>query len=212
VTGLARSAQMVGRSREISVLDGLVSAVRAGESRVLVVRGEAGVGKTALLEHLAGHAAGCRVVRAAGVQSEMEFAPLDAQVRNQVVAEAAGNPLALLELPRGLTPAELAGGFGLPGSATSLTGRIEDSFRRRLDAVHRRAGWPGTDRPGNAGRAAGSRRAVQPGDRHPAFHQLAHRPVPPEQGLRQARHHLPRPAPPRAARRLANVIQTGVMG
>jgi len=74
VTGLARSALLVGRSREVSVLDGLVSAVRAGESRVLVVRGDAGVGKTALLDHLAGHADGCRVVRAAGVQSEMEFA------------------------------------------------------------------------------------------------------------------------------------------
>src|SRR5580658_3938651 len=60
--------------------------------------------------------------------------PLDARVRDQIVAEAAGNPLALLELPRGMTPAELAGGFGLPGQA-SLTGRIEDSFRRQLDAL-----------------------------------------------------------------------------
>ena len=60
--------------------------------------------------------------------------PLDARVRDQIVAEAGGNPLALLELPRGLTPAELAGGFGLP-SAAMLTGRIEDSFRRRLDAL-----------------------------------------------------------------------------
>jgi hypothetical protein len=55
-------------------------------------------------------------------------------VRDQVVAEAGGNPLALLELPRGMTSAELAGGFGLPGQV-SLTGRIEDSFRRRLDAL-----------------------------------------------------------------------------
>jgi len=245
------------------VLTGLVAAVRAGESRVLVVRGEPGVGKTALLDYLAGQTAGCRVVRAAGVQSEMELAfaglhqllapmldrleqlpvpqrdalrtafglsagpapdrflvalavlsllsevagerplvcviddqqwldrasaqalgfaarrlaadpvglvfaaripgeelaglpelaveglaegdarvlldsaltgPLDTRVRDQIVAEARGNPLALLELPRGMTPAELAGGFGLPG-AGSLTGRIEDSFRRRLDAL-----------------------------------------------------------------------------
>ena len=43
------------------------------------------------------------------------------------MAETQGNPLALLELPRGLSPAELAGGFGLPG-AVPLTGRIEDSF------------------------------------------------------------------------------------
>ena len=245
------------------MLAGLVAAVRAGQSRVLVLRGEPGVGKTALLDALAGHAAGCRVVRTAGVQSEIELAfaglhqllapmldrldqlpgpqrealrtafglaagpppdrflvalavlsllsevageqplvcviddqqwldrasaqalgfaarrlaadpvalvfaarvpgeelaglpelaveglaegdaralldsalagPLDARVRDQVVAEAGGNPLALLELPRGMTPGELAGGFGLPGAA-SLTGRIEDSFRRRLDAL-----------------------------------------------------------------------------
>ena len=256
-------AWLRGRSGEVSVLTGLVAAVRAGESRVLVVRGEPGVGKTALLDYLAGQTAGCRVVRAAGVQSEMELAfaglhqllapmldrleqlpvpqrdalrtafglsagpapdrflvalavlsllsevagerplvcviddqqwldrasaqalgfaarrlaadpvglvfaaripgeelaglpelaveglaegdarvlldsaltgPLDTRVRDQIVAEARGNPLALLELPRGMTPAELAGGFGLPG-AGSLTGRIEDSFRRRLDAL-----------------------------------------------------------------------------
>ena len=41
--------------------------------------------------------------------------PLDERVRDRIVAETRGNPLALLELPRGLTPAELAGGFGLPG-------------------------------------------------------------------------------------------------
>ena len=50
------------------------------------------------------------------------------------MAETRGNPLALLELPRGLTPAELAGGFGLPGAAP-LAGRIEDSFARQLDAL-----------------------------------------------------------------------------
>jgi DNA-binding CsgD family transcriptional regulator len=258
-----QAARLRGRSGEVRVLAGLIAAVRAGESRVLVVRGEPGVGKTALLDELAGQAEGCRVVRAAGTQSEMELAfaglhqlltpmldhleqlpvpqraalqtafglsagpapdrflvalavlgllaeaagdrplvcvvddeqwldqasaqalgfaarrlaadpvglvfaarvpgaelaglpelavgglaegdaravldaaltgPLDARVRDQIVAESGGNPLALLELPRGLTPGELAGGFGLPG-ATSLTGRIEDSFRRRLDAL-----------------------------------------------------------------------------
>jgi len=56
------------------VLDRLIEAVRAGESRVLVVRGEPGVGKTALLEYLVEQASGCRVERAAGVQSEMELA------------------------------------------------------------------------------------------------------------------------------------------
>jgi hypothetical protein len=60
--------------------------------------------------------------------------PLDARVFDRLVAEAGGNPLALLELPRGLTPAELAGGFALP-DAMPLSGRIEESFRRRLDAL-----------------------------------------------------------------------------
>ncbi len=252
-----------GRRAELGVLDGLIEAVRAGESRVLVVRGEPGVGKTALLDHLAGRAHGCRVVRAAGVQSEMELAfaglhqlcapmldhleaipvpqrdalrtafglsagpvpdrflvalaalsllseiaaeqplicvvddeqwldrasaqalgfvarrleaepvglvfaarvpgdevaglpeltveglgegdaralldsvltgPLDVRVRDQIVAETRGNPLALLELPRGMTPVQLAGGFGLPG-VIPLPSRIEESFRRQLDAL-----------------------------------------------------------------------------
>jgi hypothetical protein len=59
---------------------------------------------------------------------------LDERVADQFVAEASGNPLALLELPRGLAPAQLAGGFGLPG-ALSLQGRIEETFRLRLDAL-----------------------------------------------------------------------------
>ena len=56
---------------------------------------------------------------------------LDERVLERIVAETHGNPLALLELPRGLTPAQLAGGFGLPVSVP-LAGRIEESFRRRL--------------------------------------------------------------------------------
>ncbi len=66
--------RLTGRHAERGVLDRLVAAVRDGESRALVVHGEAGVGKTALLEYLAGQASGCRVVRAAGIQSEMELA------------------------------------------------------------------------------------------------------------------------------------------
>jgi hypothetical protein len=60
--------------------------------------------------------------------------PLDERVREQIIAETHGNPLALLELPQGLTPAELAGGFGLPDTP-ALSDRIEDSFRRRLEAL-----------------------------------------------------------------------------
>src|SRR5882757_411297 len=66
--------QLAGRRSECDVLDGLIEGVRAGESRALVVRGEPGVGKTALLDYVADHASGCVVARAAGVQSEMELA------------------------------------------------------------------------------------------------------------------------------------------
>ncbi|MDX6722023.1 MAG: hypothetical protein QOD73_427, partial [Solirubrobacteraceae bacterium] len=59
---------------------------------------------------------------------------LDDRVADQLVAEAHGNPLALIELPHGLSPAQLAGGFGLPG-ALSLAGTIEQSFLRRLEAA-----------------------------------------------------------------------------
>jgi DNA-binding CsgD family transcriptional regulator len=259
--------ELTGRRAECDVLDRLVAAVRAGESRTLLVRGEPGVGKTALLEYLAGQASGCRVRRAVGIQSEMELAfaalhqlcapmldrldslpapqrdalrtafglragpapdrfavglaalglfsetagerplvcivddqqwldhasaqvlgvlarrlgaesvglvfgarvltgdlaglpelvveglpeddartlleaaltgPLDAPVRDQIIAEAHGNPLALLELPRGRTAAELAGGFGLPGAAplpSSTASSIEESFRRRVGTL-----------------------------------------------------------------------------
>src|SRR4029077_15095397 len=72
--GRGRAAELRGRLDERGLLDRLFGAVRAGESRVLVLAGEAGVGKTALLDYVAGHAPGCRVVRAAGVQSEMELA------------------------------------------------------------------------------------------------------------------------------------------
>ena len=260
---LGRDRELVGRRREREALNSLVDAVRGGESRVLVLRGEPGVGKTALLEHIRARAVGCRVVGAAGVQAEMELpfaglhqliapmldragrlpapqrgalltafgissgrppdrllvglavlsllsdvaeeeplccfiddvqwldrasvqvlalvgrrlgaesvgmvfasrtpseqlaglpelviegltereavmlldsvltAPLDARVRDRVVAETGGNPLALLELFRGLTAADLAGGFGLP-SAVPVATSIEEEFRARLDAL-----------------------------------------------------------------------------
>ena len=260
--GTAR--RLRGRQAECRTLDALLDDLRSGESRALVLRGEPGVGKSALLEYVAERASGCRVVRAAGVQSEMELpfaglhqlcaqmldrlehlpgpqrdalgtafgltggqvpdrflvslaaltllsdaaeerplvclvddaqwldrastqalafvarrlsaesvavifavrvsedleltrlpelvidglgdddarallgfelaGPLDERVRDRIVAETRGNPLALLELPRGLTPAQLAGGFGLP-DALPLSGQIEESFRRRLEPL-----------------------------------------------------------------------------
>jgi hypothetical protein len=260
-----RRPVLFGRGGEVEALEGLLTAVRAGESRTLVVRGEPGVGKSALLEDLVERASGCRVARASGVQSEAELAfaglhqlcgpllqclegipppqqsalrtafglsegtppdrlllglsvlsllsevaeerplvcvvddvqwldrasaealafvgrrllaesvvlvfaardagaeqelagfpeleidglrepdarmlldtvivgPLDERVRDRIVAETRGNPLALLELPLGRTPAELAGGFALP-DALPLSGRIEATFRRRLEAL-----------------------------------------------------------------------------
>ena len=258
-------SRLQDRRAESEMLDRLVAKARAGTSGVVVLRGEAGVGKTALLDHFLAHAAGCRVVRAAGVESEMELAfaglhqlcapfldrldrlpapqhealgtafglrtgdtpdrflvglavlsllsevaeekplvcilddvqwldrasaqvlgfvarrvaaegvvlifalrepseeqnlirlpelpvgPLqdgdarallasaipgrmDEAVLNRIIAEAQGNPLALLELPRSWTPAALAGGFGMPDSV-SVSGRIEESFRRRLAPI-----------------------------------------------------------------------------
>ena len=64
----------LGRRRECQALDRLLESVRAGQSRVLVLRGESGVGKSALLDYLAGNASGCRVARAAGFESEMPLA------------------------------------------------------------------------------------------------------------------------------------------
>ncbi|MBO3744777.1 AAA family ATPase [Streptosporangiaceae bacterium NEAU-GS5] len=259
----APGSELRGRNTECATLDRLVARARSGVGQVLVLRGETGIGKSALLGHLSEHACGCRVARAAGVESETELAyaglhqlcapmldhldrlplpqrdalatafgtrngappdpflvglavltllaeiaekqplicliddaqwldqasartlafaarrllaepialvlaggmtedhlldglpelvvtglgdpdaravlddalqgPLDEAVRDQIVAESRGNPLALVELPRAWSPAELAGGFGLPG--TPLTGRIEQIYRHRLDGL-----------------------------------------------------------------------------
>ena len=87
-------------------------------------------------------AAGLAEVRLAGLADADARALLasvlpqwvDQKVVDRIVAETAGNPLALLELPRGMTPAELAGGPGFGGTA-GLPGRIEESFRRRLELL-----------------------------------------------------------------------------
>src|SRR6188472_2320084 len=72
--------QLIGREREQARLEELLAAARTGQSGVLVVRGEAGVGKTALLQFAAGRAAGMRVLHARGVEAEsgLAFAALDA--------------------------------------------------------------------------------------------------------------------------------------
>ena len=61
-------------------------------------------------------------------------ARVDDRVLERIVAETNGNPLALLELPRGMTPSQLAGGFGLP-AAVPLSDRIEEHFMQRLTTV-----------------------------------------------------------------------------
>ena len=256
---------LVGRGGECEVLDRMLAEVRLRNSGVLVLRGEAGIGKTALLDYVAAASSGCHVVRAAGVESEMELAfagvhqlcasmlrdigslpgpqrnalstafgleggdpadrflvglavlslfsaaasdrplicliddaqwldqisaevlvfvarrlqaesvamvfavrepvdgtrfgslparslrglingdarslldsaspvRLDEQVKSRIVAETGGNPLALLELPRGLTAAELAGGFGVPGRQP-LANHIERHFLTRIRSL-----------------------------------------------------------------------------
>src|SRR5712691_3476794 len=258
---------LLDRRGERAAVDRVLDQARAGSSAVLVVRGEPGIGKTALLDHAAGRAVGFRVIRAWGVESEMELAfaglhqlcvpmlgrldqlpgpqrdalavafgmregpapdrflvglavlsllaataedqplaclvddarwldratvqclafaarrlladpvamilaarqpddhdelaglpaltvtglgdadarallasavggRLDAEVRDRIVAETGGNPLALLQLPRGLGPAELAGGFWLP-DPRPLASRIETSFHRQFRALPR---------------------------------------------------------------------------
>ena len=261
-------AVLAGRGTECARLDQLLAEARLGQSAMLVLRGEAGIGKSALLEYAAERAEGCRVLRAIGVEWEMELpfaglhqlcaglldgrgrlpapqsdalatafglssgtqpdrflvglavlsllsdaaeeqplvclvddvqwldrssaqvlafvarrlvgrvgrprssrsasragsrswlglpelrlgglpdasarellasvitAPLDERVRDRILAETRGNPLALLELPRGSSPGALAGGFGLPGDG-SLPGRIEASFQRARAAAAR---------------------------------------------------------------------------
>src|ERR1700744_846251 len=72
--GPGRRTGLRGRASESALLKELVSAVRRGQSRALVLRGEAGIGKTALLEYLLESASDLTVLRAQGVESDMELA------------------------------------------------------------------------------------------------------------------------------------------
>jgi DNA-binding CsgD family transcriptional regulator len=261
--GRGASGALLGRESECATLDEMMRAVRAGQSRTLVLHGGPGVGKSALVEYAMRTASHARVLRAAGVESEMELAyaalhqlcgslldrlvnlpapqrealetvfgvrnaappdrflvglaalslladasterpllcavddtqwldrasaqvlgfvgrrllaesvalifssrqpggellglpelevtglrdadahallnsvtptRLDQQIRDRIVAETRGNPLALLELPRGLTVTQMAGGLGLV-RATTLPGQIEQSFLARIHAL-----------------------------------------------------------------------------
>jgi hypothetical protein len=74
IPGPGRRTDLLGRAEECALLDRLIRDIRRGESRSLVLRGEAGIGKTALSEYLIAAASDLMVVRAAGVESEMELA------------------------------------------------------------------------------------------------------------------------------------------
>jgi len=120
-----RAHALTDRLSERDALGRLIEAVRAGESQALVVRCEAGIGKTVLLDYLARQASdsGCRVARAVGGLGEEDArvlldsaltGPLDERIRDLIVAETRGNPLALLELPRGLTRRSWRAGSACP--------------------------------------------------------------------------------------------------
>src|ERR671938_1129105 len=70
---MAATPAFRGRAREREALDGVLDRVRRGESEVLVLRGEAGIGKTSLLRYCAREASGCRLLQIAGVESEMDL-------------------------------------------------------------------------------------------------------------------------------------------
>ena len=107
---------------------------------------------------------GCRSWRSAGLAEGDARALLDAvadraagrRVRDRIVAETRGNPLALLELPRGLTPAELAGGFALPGRDAAVRAGSRQSFRRRLEPLPADTPAAAAARGGRAGRRSGA--------------------------------------------------------
>ncbi|MDT5399332.1 MAG: hypothetical protein QOK33_2563, partial [Mycobacterium sp.] len=122
--------KLVDRRAECGTLDQFIEAVRAGESRALVLSGEAGVGKTALLEYLAGQAAGCRVARIAGVQSEMElpFAALH-QLCVPMLDKLPGLPVPqrdALEIAFGMTSGSAPDRFLVGLAVLSLLSEVAD--------------------------------------------------------------------------------------
>lgn len=121
---------LLGRAGETAALDQVLATVRDGASRVLVLRGPAGIGKTALLDWAAGRAGDTQVARVVGVESEMDlgFAGL-----HQVVVPFLGE----LERLPGPQQAALGAAFGMvSGSAPDpLPGRLGGT-----DAHHRRRG------------------------------------------------------------------------
>src|SRR5436305_969611 len=118
-----------GRSEQLAAIDQLLEGMRSGRAGALVLRGEAGIGKTALLDAAEQEAAGGRTLRVAGTG-------LVAAVRDQLIAEAGGNPLALIELSRGLSGAQRAGSVTpLALQAVSPAGRVQQAFAARMSGL-----------------------------------------------------------------------------
>ena len=116
---------LLGRDSECAALDELVASVRAGPSRALVLRGEAGVGKSALLGYLLQHAQGCGIARAAGVESEMELAALERQATRLGFADL---------LSVGDEPEEILDHFHAVATSSRLDGTPDMLVRRMRNA------------------------------------------------------------------------------
>ena len=134
-----------GRGSECALLDDLVSAIRRGESRSLVLRGEAGIGKTALLEYLIASASDLTVVRAVGVESDMElaFASLH-QLCGPLLDRLERLPAPQrrrFEIVFGLSAGACAGSVpGRPGGAQPVSRKRLSSVRCCVSSMTR-SGW-----------------------------------------------------------------------
>ena len=113
---------------------GFVARRLLGESVVLVFAVRDGVAQEVLAGLPRLRVEGLPQAEALALLGSVITGPLDERVAERIVAETRGNPLALLELPRGLSTAQLAGGFGLTDTGP-LSGRIETTFQRRLEEL-----------------------------------------------------------------------------
>jgi DNA-binding CsgD family transcriptional regulator len=111
---------------------GFVARRLVAESVGMVFAARSPTSHLAGLPHLS--VEGLRTADAKALLDAELTAPLDSRVRDLLVAETRGNPLALLEWPRALTTQQWAGGFGLP-TALRLPGGVEAGFRQRLEVL-----------------------------------------------------------------------------
>jgi hypothetical protein len=142
---MATDTRLRGRDDELSALDRLLEAVRAGESRALVVRGEPGAGKSALLEYVVERASRCRQGAPFGVQSEMELAFAGLHQVCALMLDRLGCLPCPLAMP--LPPGRLQRG-ARPGSLSGQSGGAEGALGGgRIEALSAwwmmRGGWIG---------------------------------------------------------------------